>query len=454
MLRPAKGLAWNSVWIDSTRVPRQKPREIAARLLREWEREPIPAETLLTEALPQLSGPDRGLCQELVLGVIRHRAWLDWLVEQKTEGRRQQPLAQILLRLGLYQIFQLDRVPDHAAVNETVNLARRHDLGNQAGFINAVLRNALREKSRWLERLAELRERQPAVGYSHPQWLVNRWQHRWPDDTDALLKWNNQPALIYARRNTLRVTAEELEAQWMQEKVSFSPCDLPWLSPGLMYRIKAEGSPAALASFAEGQFYIQDPSTMASVQELDPRPGDNILDLCAAPGGKTTAIAQRMQDDGAVLAIDIDERRLDLLRDNAERLGVSCIQPKVLAQIDLKNAGPFDRILIDAPCSNTGVMRRRVDVRWRLHARELPTLARTQLDLLKRAAPLLKRGGVLVYSTCSIEPEENEEVIAAFLRKHHDFHQENSRTLTPMKDGTDGAFVARLRLPEPEAAES
>ena len=400
-----------------------------------------------------MSGPDRGLCQELVLGVIRHRAWLDWLVDQKTDGRRQQPLAQILLRLGLYQIFQLDRVPDHAAVNETVNLARRHDLGNQAGFINAVLRNALRETPQWLERLAELRQRQPAVGHSHPQWLVHRWQHRWPDDTDALLEWNNQPAPIYARRNTLRATAEELEAQWSQEKVSFTPCDLPWLSHGLMYRIEADGSPAALASFAEGRFYIQDPSTLASVQELDPRPGENILDLCAAPGGKTTAIAQRMQDDGAVLAIDIDESRLDRLRENAERLGITCIPPKALAQIDLKNAGPFDRILIDAPCSNTGVMRRRVDVRWRLNARELPTLARAQLDLLKRAAPLLKRGGVLVYSTCSIEPEENEEVIAAFLHKHRDFRQENSRTLTPMKDGTDGAFISRLRLPEAEATE-
>ena len=282
---------------------------------------------------------------------------------------------------------------------------------------------------------------------------MHRWQHRWPDDTDALLEWNNQPAPIYARRNTLRATARELETQWSQEKISFSPCDLPWLSHGLMYRIEADGSPAALASFAEGLFYIQDPSTLASVQELDPRPGENILDLCAAPGGKTTAIAQRMQDDGAVLALDIDESRLDRLRENAERLGITCIQPKALAQIDLKNAGPFDRILIDAPCSNTGVMRRRVDVRWRLNARELPTLARAQLDLLKRAAPLLKRGGVLVYSTCSIEPEENEEVIAAFLHKHRDFRQENSRTLTPMKDGTDGAFISRLRLPEAEATE-
>ena len=446
-----KGLAWNCVCPDTTPVPRQKPREIAARILREWEREPVPAESLLSSALPGLSGPDRGLCQELVLGVIRHRAWLDWLIDQKTDGRRQQPLAQILLRLGLYQLFQLDRIPDHAAVNETVNLARRHDLGNQAGFINAVLRNTLREKAVWQTRLEELRRSQPAVGHSHPQWLVQRWQNRWPD-FEHLLEWNNHPAPIYARRNTLKATAEELEQQWTQEDVSFTACDLPWLSPGLMYALETEGTPAALASFAEGKFYIQDPSTLASVQELDPRPGENILDLCAAPGGKTTAIAQRMQDDGAVLAIDIDESRLDRLRENMTRLGLSCIQPKALAQIDLPRSGPFDRILIDAPCSNTGVMRRRVDVRWRLNARELPVLARAQLDLLRRAAPLLKPGGVLVYSTCSLEAEENEDVVAAFLSKRQDFNQDSARTLTPMKDQTDGAFVARLRRAEiPEA---
>lgn len=446
-----KGLAWNCVCPDTTPVPRQKPREIAARILREWEREPVPAESLLSSALPGLSGPDRGLCQELVLGVIRHRAWLDWLIDQKTDGRRQQPLAQILLRLGLYQLFQLDRIPDHAAVNETVNLARRHDLGNQAGFINAVLRNTLREKAVWQTRLEELCRSQPAVGHSHPQWLVQRWQNRWPD-FEHLLEWNNHPAPIYARRNTLKATAEELEQQWTQEDVSFTACDLPWLSPGLMYALETEGTPAALASFAEGKFYIQDPSTLASVQELDPRPGENILDLCAAPGGKTTAIAQRMQDDGAVLAIDIDESRLDRLRENMTRLGLSCIQPKALAQIDLPRSGPFDRILIDAPCSNTGVMSRRVDVRWRLNARELPVLARAQLDLLKRAAPLLKPGGVLVYSTCSLEAEENEDVVAAFLSKRQDFNQDSARTLTPMKDQTDGAFVARLRRAEiPEA---
>ena len=443
-LRPLKGLAWKCLWLDSSRVPSQKPREIAARVLRQWEQEPITAEALLSAALIGISGPDRGLCLELVLGVLRHKAWLDWLIHQKTDGRRQQSLPQTLLRLGLYQIFQLDRLPDHAAVNETVRLARRHDLGSQSGFINAVLRRCLREKDSWLNKLGVLRKTQPALGYSHPQWLVQRWQDRWLDYI-KLLEWNNQPALVYARRSPLSATVEELETQWTQEGLVFERLKLGWIKEGLMFRIKPEGSPAALPSFQEGKFYIQDPSTIASVQELDPRPGENILDLCAAPGGKTTAIAQRMQDNGAILATDIDNSRLDRLRENAERLGLHSIQPKALHQIDLKTAGPFDRILVDAPCSNTGVMRRRVDVRWRLNARELPALARTQIDLLKRAAPLLKSGGVLVYSTCSLEAEENEDVITAFLHKHRDFRQETARTLTPMQDKVDGAFVARLR---------
>ncbi len=428
-------------------MPRQCPREIAARLLREWERGSDPADTLLARALPGLPPRDRGLCQELVLGVLRQRAALDWLIDQKTDGRRQQPLAQLLLRLGLYQIFWLNRIPGHAAVNETVNLARRHDLGPQAGFLNAVLRNCLREMGDWRARLDELRRERPAIGHSHPHWLVQRWQDRWPD-YDRLLEWNNTPPPVYARRNPLRATAAELEAQWKNEGASFAPVDRDWLQAGEVYQLKAEGSPAALPSFAEGKFYVQDPSTLASVHALDPQPGENILDLCAAPGGKSTAIAERMNDEGSVLALDVDEARLGRLHENLDRLGHNCIEAKPLHGVDLKTAGPFDRILIDAPCSNTGVMRRRVDVRWRLHARELPVLARTQLDLLKRAARLLPVGGVLVYSTCSLESEENEAVVEAFLRKRRDFEQQTARTLTPMTDEVDGAFIARLRRVE------
>ena len=444
MLRPAKVLACGCVWSDSTPVPRQNPREIAAKVLRKWENAPVSAESLLQDMLHDLVGNNRNLCLELVLGVIRHRAWLDWLIEKKTEGRRQAQLVQILLRLGLYQIFQLDRIPGHAAVNETVAIAKNHDLTSQSRFINAVLRACLREKNTWLEQLATLKENDPSIGYSHPPWLVRRWADRLENYID-LLKWNNLPAKIYARRNSLRTTAEELEAQWRNEGVAFETVELSWIKTGIIYRIENSGSPALLPSFLEGKFYIQDPSTLAAVQELDPQPKENILDLCAAPGGKTTAIAQRMQDEGAILALDIDPSRLKRLRENSIRLGLNCIQPRALHQVDLKRAGPFDRILIDAPCSNTGVMRRRVDVRWRLNARELPVLADTQLDLLNRAAPLLKPAGLMVYSTCSLETEENEGVIERFLQKHRLFKQVSCRNITPMKDGVDGAFVARLQ---------
>ena len=222
-------------------MPAKRPREIAVRILGEWKRGDRTADALLANALPRLSGPDRGLCQELVLGTIRRQATLDWLIEQKTNGRRQQSLIQILLRLGLYQIFYLDRIPDHAVVNETVNLARRHDLASQGGFLNAVLRNCLRERDHWRARLDELRKRQPAIGFSHPQWLVQRWQDRW-ENFEALLDWNNQPAPVYARRNTLCATAAELKAQWQSEGARAEAIDLAWLSPGLMYRLEAEGA--------------------------------------------------------------------------------------------------------------------------------------------------------------------------------------------------------------------
>ncbi len=427
-----------------TRVPAKTPREIATRILREWAQGKRPAEALLGEGLPGLSAADRGLCQELVLGVIRRQATLDWLIERKTDGRRQQELVRILLRLGVYQIFFLDRIPSHAAVNETVNLARAADLAAQSGFINAVLRNCLREEDDWRAKLDELRQTQPAIGHSHPHWLVQRWADRWAD-YDKLLAWNNLPAPVYARRNTLRATTEELEAQWQAEGVTATPAPQSWLGDGLMWRLETNGSPASLPSFAEGKFYVQDPSTLAAVQELDPRTGENILDLCAAPGGKTTAIAQRMQDEGNLLATDIDDARLKRLRENLDRLGITCVQPKPLHGIDLKRAGPFDRILVDAPCTNTGVMRRRVEVRWRLRAEDIPAMARSQADLLSRAAARLKPGGVLVYSTCSLETEENEAVVEAFLKQRKDFTQETARTLTPMADEVDGAFVARLR---------
>ena len=210
-----------------------------------------------------------------------------------------------------------------------------------------------------------------------------------------------------------------------------------------MFQLDSHPPLAELRSFKDGWFYIQDPSTLLAVQLLDPQPGQSILDLCAAPGGKTTFIAQLMRNEGEIVACDISEERLKLVQENCRRLGATCVEPILFSALDSRPS-TFDKILVDAPCSNTGVMRRRVDLRWRISPEEILRLQQTQLDLLKLAATKLKPGGTLIYSTCSLEPEENSEVVKEFLRGHKNLRLESERELLPFADNVDGAFVARL----------
>lgn len=479
----------------------QNPREIAARILRHRRQGTEFVEDLLEKAFAspsspsskserdnsttrtrdeneddrELSAKDRGLCQELVYGVIRWQATLDWLIARKTTaGRDQKPALKDLLRLGLYQIFWLDRIPAHAAVNETVEQAKRGDFRSQAGFVNAVLRGYLREQDETRKLLAELKISQPHLGWSHPEWLVTRWQNRWgAEKTAKLLEWNNTPPKTFARVNTLKFsgtgvlpvsssTAQgakplqhtgethvplvrdigDLLARWRDENVEYDFVRRDWLEENLVFELKSHPPLQSLPSFQQGMFYIQDPGTLLAVRELNAQPGETILDMCAAPGGKTTFIAQLMRNEGRIVACDISSERLKLIEENCARLGLTCVEFISTFSFQLS---AFDRILVDAPCSNTGVMRRRVDLRWRIHAEEIECLRETQLDLLYQAAPLLKPGGLLIYSTCSLEPEENENVVKDFLSAHADFKLETQSALTPFADEVDGAFVASLR---------
>ena len=436
-------------------------------------------ETALYDA--QLSPADRGLCQEIVYGIVRWQATLDWLIARKTDGREQKLALQNLLRLGLYQIFQLDRIPDHAAVNETVELAKQNGFGAQAGFVNAVLRGYLREADTTKKLLGELKTTQPALGWSHPEWLVARWQKRWgAERTAQLLEWNNTPPKTFARVNTLkfrrgefhesqispensgrRVTppsefkdAGDLLTRWRDEGVEYDFVRRDWLEENLVFELKSHPPLSSLASFRDGWFYIQDPGTLLAVCKLGPQPGETILDFCAAPGGKTTFIAQLMNNQGPIVAQDVSDERLKWIQENCARLGVTCVEPVLLStfnslpgQSGATTGQPstgFDRVLVDAPCSNTGVMRRRVDLRWRIQPEEIERLRTAQLDLLQQAATQVKPGGVLVYSTCSLEPEENGEVVKQFLNEHADFKLESEHELLPFADQVDGAFVARL----------
>jgi len=432
-------------------VNEQKPREIAVQILRRREAGGNYVEHLLEAEFSgaALSPADRGLVQELAYGVVRWQAALDWLIDRKTKGRTQKSSLQILLRVGLYQMFWLDRIPDHAAVFETVELAKRLGFGAQAGFINAVLRGYAREREATKRLLEESRVLQPHLGFSHPAWLVELWTQRWgADKTRHLLELNNTPPRTYARVNTLKADAGRLIDQWRNEGVEYNLFRRDWTGENLIFELKSHPPLATLKSFQEGFFYVQDPSTLLAVHVLEPKPGESVLDYCSAPGGKTTFIAQLMENRGRIVARDTSLERLKLLQENCVRLGVVCVEGE-LPEPSAHSASPaplFDKVLLDAPCSNSGVMRRRVDLRWRIRPEEIERLRATQLELFHSAARRLKPGGTLVYSTCSLEPQENSEVVKEFLREHAEFKLESERELLPFEDGVDGAYAARVRL--------
>jgi 16S rRNA (cytosine967-C5)-methyltransferase len=263
------------------------------------------------------------------------------------------------------------------------------------------------------------------------------------------LEWNNTPADTCARINTLKTDPGKLLERWRGENVEYDFVSRGWLPDNTVFRLGSHPPLAKLGSFRDGWFYVQDPSTLLAPLLLDPQPGEHVLDLCAAPGGKTTFMAQLMKDEGRLVACDLSEKRLQLLGENCRRLGVTSVKSVCVgAESNLQSILPdpqFDRVLIDAPCSNTGVMRRRVDLRWRIRPEEIKRLTRTQLDLLKSAAALVKPGGCIVYSTCSLEPEENGERVRRFIAELPTFELEDEQEVSPVGDKVDGAYAATLK---------
>jgi len=402
-------------------------RAIALAVLQEWRAGRKFADGILSDLLRRADLPvqDRGFATELVYGVLRNLTLLDFWIDE-LRSRHLDHDSRDLLRLGLYQLFLL-QTPEHAAIYETVELAHRR---NRA-LINGVLRNATRAKAD-LVRKADAQAL--SVRKSHPQFLIDRWTKNFgAHKTEALCEWNNQPAPIYARINRLRISDAEFLARYGDVERLITPENF----------VRLRNVPAA--ALAAGHFYIQDPSTAAACLLPDPQPGERVLDACAAPGGKTSYLAELMKNDGFILACDRDQRRTETLHENLERLGVAIAQTlRHDWSQPLTNVTPFDRILVDAPCSNTGVMRRRVDVRWRLTPNDFPRMAAEQLRIVQAVVPLLKPNGVLVYSTCSLEPEENEEVVNAILKEFPFLHLDEQKSVVPFRERFDGAFAAKL----------
>ena len=404
-------------------------RGLALVALQKWRVGEQFADAILGQLLrsSDLAAPDRAFATELFYGVLRNLMLLDFWIDS-LRSRHLDHDTRDLLRLGLYQLFVLE-TPEHAAVFETVSLAKPKG----RSLVNGVLRSATRGKA---DLVSKASEQDLSVRTSHPQFLVNRWVKNFgKKHTEALCDWNNRPAPIYARINWIKVSRDEFLARHRDAEPL----------PAHENFVRLTNIPQD--ALADGHCYIQDPSTAAACLLLDPKPGDRVLDACAAPGGKTGYIADLMKDEGFILACDRDTSRVRTLQENLERLGVRigrCVHHDWSCGDPLPEAAAFDRILIDVPCTNTGVMRRRVDLRWRLGSESFSRMRVEQLAIVRATISLLKPGGVLVYSTCSIELEENEEVVRAILREFPFLKLGGQVSRLPFRDGFDGAFAAKF----------
>lgn len=413
-------------------MPPQAPnvRRAAVSALRAWAKGHTYMDSLIERhaAKNGLSRQDRALLQSIVYCVLRHRRVLDTWIGKLRKGKLDHETRDIL-RVGVSQLLLLG-IADHAAVNETVNCGK----APVRGLINAVLRQAIARRKKLL---ADLDDMSPPVRHSHPDWLWNRWRKHWGNKkTEQLLAWNNEPARTLGRINPLKPEA----AQAVAEHEQATPLE------SLHGYIEISGTPPG-EWMKHGYVYIQDPATRHCVDLLDPQPDEMVLDACAAPGGKTALIAAAMENRGHILCTDSNEKRLPRLQHNLTNLGIqiSEVSAHDWTQPAPKNwYGKFDAILLDVPCSNTGVIRRRVDARWRLRAENITELTAIQRSILENALCCLKDGGRIVYSTCSIDPEENEVLISNFLSAHPDWQLTASHQALPFQDQTDGAYAARL----------
>jgi 16S rRNA (cytosine967-C5)-methyltransferase len=450
------------------RVPPLKEkssRQAAFEILQRIDKENSYADILVNRELASgvLKGADRGLLTELVFGVLRRRGTLDFIIEAFSDRKTAKLERSVLtlLRLGLYQSLFLDRVPVSAAVNETVKLAKIA-APRASGFINAVLRRADREKDviPWPDQGCD-----PAAfisaRYSAPRWLVEQWLMQiGPDEAKDLANALTEAPLLTIRTNTLKTSRRSLLERLAKEGIEaretvFSPYGI---------RISSPGHPVSLPGFQEGLFTVQDESSQLAVCFLQPTPGEAILDICAAPGGKATHIAQLMENRGSVIACDKDIRKLRLVEETAMRLGMTSLQTMILdgsLPLTLFEKRLFDRILIDAPCTGLGVLRRNPEAKWRLARVDLERLPLLQGGILRNSAEKLAPGGVLLYSTCSTSLEENEMVVDDFLSERDDFVIEDLSGVFPAhgelftgrgffrswphRHGMDGFFAARLR---------
>ena len=442
-------------------------RRIALRILVRVEKEGLFAAPLLDRYLERsdLSPLDKGLATELVYGVLRWQGRLDGILSPylRYPLQKMDPTLRYILRVGAYQLLFLDRIPAFAAVDEAVKMAASHIGPRQGDFVNAVLRQIARVPPRMAAPDSSLGPPEWALYFSHPEDLIRTWIRHWgAEEAAAFLEANNQIPYLGVQVNTLKGDGPGLKRALMEETGSIT-AEEGKLVPHF-FRAHGLGEIRHTRVHREGRFQVMDEASALIPYLLDPRPGDEILDACAGKGGKAAVLAQLMEDQGRITALDSNHRVLEALKENSLRLGIHIIEPLWGDARDSQLMGKrrFDKILLDAPCSGLGTLRRHPEIKWRKPLSSVPALQALQLSLLEGVAAYLQPGGVLLYSTCSPQPEEDEEVVGSFLRSHSSFRAEDVSPYLPKpaagaitsqgylrtfphRHGVDAFFGARLR---------
>ena len=436
-------------------------RGIAVKILNRIDRTDAYLDKILESEIKnsELTGTDKSLLFEIVHGVIRWLGRIDWVLNGFYKGQFSKciPNVKNSMRVALYQILFLDRVPDYAAVNESVEFVKKLQGQKSADLTNAVLRNIIRNKE-------SIRYPNPdedivsyfSAYYSHPSWLVKRWINRYGEEfTKDLLIANNSKPNMTLRVNNLKTTLEELKALLDNLNLNYS---ISKYFPNFLKLSKLTNI-QDWEYFSKGYFAIQDESTAISCNVLAPKPGMRTLDLCAAPGGKTAYLAELMKNEGEIIAIDKFDSRLKILEKNLNRLGVKNVKSIAVDALEYQDDKLFDRVLIDAPCTGFGTLTKKPDIKWKKDLSDIRRITKTQMALLEKGASLLKPGGIVVYSTCTIEPEENIDVVNQFLESHRNFQLMslknelddslvNSSGIVqtyPNINQMDGAFAAKIK---------
>lgn len=386
-----------------------------------------------------------GFVRELVYGVLENKALLDYILQGfiKTPVEQMKASDLTVLRMGIYQLKYMNSVPEYAAVNESVLLAKRFCRGRES-FINGVLRNYIRHGKD-----IELPDRETdlvkylSIKYSYEPWIVELWLEQYaPAFVEELLAAGNKTPDLVIRINTLKTTKDDLKRRIVSK--GFEAEDGIYCKNAL--HVKGSGLLGGRL-FQSGMFTVQDESSMISVDKLDPKPGEFVIDVCAAPGGKTFAIAEKMNNKGEILAWDVFRRKLSLIEKEAVRLGVDIVDAKTwdATRLDSSLFQKADRVLVDAPCSGLGVVRRKPEIKHKKQTAELQELPKKQLTILSTSSKYVKPGGTLVYCTCTINTHENQRVVQEFLKNNPSFVKEESIQLLPNINNTDGFFICRMK---------